>query len=139
MSAPNPEQLTDRPVVDVDGQKLGKVADVYADNQTGRAVWLLVKTGLFGKKETLIPFAQAAPQNDIIQVAYSKDQVKDAPNVEPDTDLTSDEEARLYAHYGLGPSDSSDGPSTGRADGAGDDAMTRSEERIACRYRPASL
>src|SRR5215210_789434 len=101
MSAPDPEQLTDSPVIDRDGQKLGKIADVYVDDQTGQPVWLLVQTGLFGKQETLAPFAGAITQKDAVQVPYSKDQVKDAPKVDPEVDLDPEEEARLFDHYGI--------------------------------------
>src|SRR4051812_45731115 len=39
------DQLHDRTVVDRDGTKVGKVADVFLDNDTGRPEWLLVHTG----------------------------------------------------------------------------------------------
>lgn len=96
MSTPNPEQLTDSPVIARDGQKLGKVADVYVNDRTGEPVSLPIRTGLFGKKETLAPFAGAITQKDAIQVPYAKDQVKDAPQVDPDVDLDPEQEARLY-------------------------------------------
>jgi uncharacterized protein (TIGR02271 family) len=69
--------------------------------------------------------------------------VKDAPDAEPDGHLTQDEEARLYAHYGVvydeGRSPSGLPASGGKArtakgrDTSGrttDDAMTRSEEEL---------
>ncbi len=68
MSALTPEQMTDSPVVDRDGQKLGKVADVYVDQQTGRPEWILVQTGLFGKMETFVPSVGAITQKYAIQV-----------------------------------------------------------------------
>jgi len=43
--------LTGSPVIDRDGQELGKVADVYVDDQTGQPVWLLVQTGLDVERE----------------------------------------------------------------------------------------
>ena len=33
---------------------------------------------------------------------YDNQQVKDAPAVEPDGELSQEEEATLYRHYGLG-------------------------------------
>ena len=99
MSAFDPEQLTDAPVVDRDEQELGMVADVYVDQLTGRPGWLLVETGRFGEVETFVPLARAIPHNDGIQVPYSKDQVNDAPKVDPDGQLSPEEEDRLYEHY----------------------------------------
>ena len=60
-----------------------------------------------------------------MRIGYSKQEVKDAPSVEADGELSQEEEARLYAHYGLDYSEprSDTGPSTG-------DAMTRSEEEL---------
>ena len=101
MSAFDPEQLTDAPVVDRDEQELGMVADVYVDQLTGRPGWLLVETGRFGEVETFVPLARAIPHNDGIQVPYSKDQVNDAPKVDPDGQLSLEEEDRLYEHYEL--------------------------------------
>jgi len=43
---------------------------------------------------------------DTVQVPYTEEQVKDAPNAEPDGELSQAEEARLYAHYGLNYSES---------------------------------
>lgn len=144
MSTPNPEHLTGSPVIDRDGEKLGKLADVYVDDQTGQPVWLLVQTGLFGKKETLAPFAGAITQKDAIQIPYAKDQVSDAPKVEPDVDLDPAEEARLFDHYGVATSGGTagDGPRPAPAPQiGGDDAMTRSEEelRVGTVRRPSEL
>ena len=38
-----------------------------------------------------------------VVVPYSKDQVKDAPSVDPDGQLSHEEEYRLYEHYGIAP------------------------------------
>jgi stress response protein YsnF len=36
-----------------------------------------------------------------VQVPFAKERVKGAPNIDPDAQLTDDEERRLYDHYGL--------------------------------------
>ena len=86
-----------------------------------------------------------------LRVPYTNDQVTDAPNASPDGQLSQDEEARLYRHYGMDYSEDrspSGLPETGgktrkaRGDGRSrtkrrdtsgpttDDAMTRSEEEL---------
>ncbi len=35
-------------------------------------------------------------------MAHEKDLVKDAPNIDPDGELSTEEERRLYEHYGRG-------------------------------------
>jgi uncharacterized protein (TIGR02271 family) len=78
-------------------------------------------------------------------VPYDKDQVKDAPSMEADGQLSQDDEAELYRHYGLDYSEhrSDSGLPAGTADDTQDDtvgrdtsgpttdqAMTRSEEEL---------
>ena len=127
-----------------DGEKLGEIADIYLDRETGEPEWVAIKTGLFGNKVSFAPLAEATHAGDGVQLPYTKDQVKGAPNAEADGELSQDEEAALYRHYGLdyseAPSDS--GLPTGHAtsnrgtvghDTSGpttDDAMTRSEEEL---------
>lgn len=103
-------------MLDSSGAKIGKVADVYIDSDTQTPEWALVHTGLFGGRESFVPLAQARLSGDDLTVPYAKSEVKDAPNAEPDGELSQEEEARLYAHYGLNYSDAPSGsglPTTG--------------------------
>ena len=132
------ENLPGADVYGADGAKIGRAGTLYVDDETGRPEWTTVHTGLFGTKESFVPISQAEIRDDRVTVPYSKDQVKDAPTVDPDGGhLSLDEEQRLYQHYGLG----TDGKQTraGRRSGTQgrdttgretDDAMTRSEERL---------
>jgi uncharacterized protein (TIGR02271 family) len=91
-----------RTLVDRDGDKIGKVEDVYLDRQSGEPEWVAVKTGMFGSNVSFVPIHDASTAGDDLQVAYAKDQVKDAPNIDPDGELSPEEERRLYSHYGRG-------------------------------------
>ena len=132
-------------VVSADGQKIGSIGQVYVDDSTGEPSFVTVKTGLFGMAESFVPLRDATVAGNDIRVAYSKNEVKDAPRVDPDGRLTPAEEQRLYAHYGLasrgGYTSETErtGVSGGRDHGTRDydtsgpttdDAMTRSEERL---------
>ena len=115
--------------------KLGTIEDIYLDEQTGEPEWVAINTGLFGSKVSFAPLAEATRSGEGVQLPYTKEQVKDAPNAEADGRLSQDEEAALYRHYGLeyseAPSDS--GLPTGHVTGnrgTTDDAMTRSEEEL---------
>ncbi|MGY1856913.1 DUF2382 domain-containing protein [Modestobacter sp. SYSU DS0290] len=139
--------------VDADGDKLGKVGQVYLDDQTGRPEWATVSTGLFGTSETFVPLAEAQLADGHLRVPYQKAKVKDAPRMDADAGhLSPDEEAELYRYYGVGTgtADTTAGytdTTTGRAEGVTDtnrhgttghdtsgpttdDAMTRSEEQL---------
>jgi uncharacterized protein (TIGR02271 family) len=130
-------------LVGSDGEKIGKIEDVYLDQDTDQPEWLAVKTGLFGGGISFVPLAQASRRGDDVHVPYDKDQVKDAPHADADGQLSQDEEGRLYRHYGMDYSESRsdtglpEGGQTGRGtvgrDVSGpetDDAMTRSEEEL---------
>jgi uncharacterized protein (TIGR02271 family) len=153
------EEWEGHDVVDQGGTKIGKIADIYYDNDTSAPEWARVRTGLFGMRETFIPLQTAEPSGDVVRVPYEKDFVKDAPNVDADFELTEEDEARLAQFYGLSYSDtrSTSGPLEGQtartatgtdyeareqtARGRHDDAMTRSEEemRVAKARRPSEL
>jgi uncharacterized protein (TIGR02271 family) len=101
---PNIDTVQDwqgRTMVDPTGGKLGTIADIYLDNDTGQPEWATVTTGLFGTKQTFVPLAQARAKGDSVQVPYDKNQVKNAPNMQADGKLSQDDEAELYRHYGL--------------------------------------
>jgi uncharacterized protein (TIGR02271 family) len=134
-----------RDAVDSDGNKIGSIDEIYMDTDTGKPEWLAVKTGMFGSKVSFVPIAGADESGDDVRLPYDKQQVKDAPNAEADGELSHEEEASLYSHYGLDYSEArSDSglpegngrqtdPETDGHDTSGpttDDAMTRSEEEL---------
>ncbi|MFF4599600.1 PRC and DUF2382 domain-containing protein [Amycolatopsis sp. NPDC001319] len=96
-----PQQLMDSAVVDPDGNKIGKVGNVYLADTTREPEWITVKTGLFGSKESFVPLSGANVDNDGIHVNVAKDQVSEAPRIDADGHLSSTESAELYRHYGL--------------------------------------
>lgn len=97
------EQLLTLTAYDADGEKIGSIGQVYRDDATGRPEWVTVKTGWFGMKESFVPLAGARSDGEGLHVPHAKDVVKDAPRVDADQHLDSDEEHRLYRHYGLSP------------------------------------
>ena len=90
-----------RTMIDGDGDKIGKIDEIYLDEETGRPEWALVNTGLLGMKSNFVPLTGASPEGEEVRVQYTKDQVKEAPGVDPDGQLSQQEEAALYRHYGL--------------------------------------
>jgi uncharacterized protein (TIGR02271 family) len=144
--APTSEVLSWRgqDAVDNDGDKIGKIEEIYLDAQSNEPEWALVNTGLFGTKRSFVPLRNASPSGDGVSVGFDKDTVKNAPKIDPDGRLSQQEEAELYRHYSLdysdgGGSDVSDTTRSGVSDtdtghdvsGPNtDDAMTRSEEEL---------
>jgi uncharacterized protein (TIGR02271 family) len=138
--------------VDADGDKIGKVGQVYIDDAAGQPEWITVSTGMFGSRESFAPLYDAAVRDGQLVLAVPKQLVKDAPNVDNDGHLEDTEVAALYQHYGsyLGSAASPGTGAVGEESYAGrhtdevdtsaqgydtsgpvtDDAMTRSEERL---------
>ncbi len=90
-----------QPLLDSVGSKIGEISDSLLEAETGQPAWLTVTTGGFGKKETLVPVHGASQSDDGIRVPYDKAQIKDAPSVKPDQELSDDDVRQLYAHYAL--------------------------------------
>jgi hypothetical protein len=88
-------------VYDRQGDNIGKVDDLFIDEQTMEPEWLHVDAGVSGGRY-LIPTRGMSPVDDGLQVPFSKDAVKHSPDISPDGDsLTEEDEHRLYDHYGL--------------------------------------
>jgi uncharacterized protein (TIGR02271 family) len=86
---------------DTSGDKLGKIEEIYLDAETNEPEWALIHTGLFGTKRTFVPIGQATESDGNLTVSFDKATVKDAPQVEANGQLSQQEEAHLYRHYGL--------------------------------------
>ena len=128
-----------RDVVGSDGEKIGTVDEVYLDTTSNEPEWLSINTGLFGLKSSFAPIQGAQSDGGSVRLPYTKEQVKDAPGVEPDQELNDSEERALWSHYGLDyDSGHSDTTTTGDREPVGrdvsgpetDSAMTRSEEEV---------
>jgi uncharacterized protein (TIGR02271 family) len=122
---------------DTNGDKVGKVGQVYLDDQTGQPTWVTVRTGFFGTSETFVPIETATVQGDELRVSHTKDTIKDAPRVDVDQHLSETEEAELYRYYGLEYGAGYTGTETATTGAAGtttnvtdDAAVTLSEERM---------
>ncbi|TLM86075.1 PRC and DUF2382 domain-containing protein [Pseudarthrobacter sp. NamE5] len=103
-------------VIGSDGEKIGSIGQLYADDDTGEPTWVTVKTGLFGTSQSFVPVEGAHSQGDDLVVPYTKEHVKDAPRVDVDGHLTPEEEDRLYTYYDRGARTYSDTQSDTRND-----------------------
>jgi uncharacterized protein (TIGR02271 family) len=148
------QNMEGRTAVDTDGAKLGKIGQVYVDDQSGQPLWVTIHTGMFGTKESFAPLYGSRTDGDDLRLAVSKALVKDAPSIDNDGRVEGDEQEALYNYYAGYLGDSTQGAPTrdegqqyagnsrenlsGRENIQGrdtsgpttDDAMTRSEERL---------
>jgi uncharacterized protein (TIGR02271 family) len=140
------EALDDSVVIGAEGSEIGKVGQVYTDNDTGRPSWVTVKTGWFGTNESFVPLTAATIADGTIRVPYDKDMIKGAPHNDAGAPLSETDEQGLYSYYNLsGPAgDAGYDQSRARVDRTGVDGgipaqktgvgeaeyLTRSEEQL---------
>jgi hypothetical protein len=91
-----------RTVYDRKDEKIGKLGDLYLDEATGRAAYAGVRTGLFGRHESIIPLREVTERNGDLVVPYDAELVRDAPAIDPEAALDDAEQERLARHYGPG-------------------------------------
>lgn len=129
-----------------DGDKIGKVEQVFLDDNSGEPTFLTVNTGLFGAKENFVPVKGASQDGDRVVLPYTKDVVKDAPKVDADQHLSPAEEEELYRYYELnyeggrtaGTDRDRNAAAAGTAGAAGTAATGRDRDVAADRERTAA-
>ena len=102
-----------RTVRDRKDEEIGKIGDLYLDEATDRPAYAGVRTGLFGRHESILPLDGLVERDGDLIAPYDAELVRDAPAIDPDEALDESEQERLARHYRA-----SDG-----ADGAGGAAI----------------
>ncbi|MBA3332303.1 MAG: PRC and DUF2382 domain-containing protein [Actinobacteria bacterium] len=126
-------------VYDSTGDKIGKVVEIFYDEQTNYPEWIGIGTGFFGSKRVLVPVVGARVQESGVTVPYASDHVKDAPDIDSD-EMSQEREKELYSYYGLSyserrsdiglPQDSISESEGTRGKASDKRAVTRSEEEF---------
>src|SRR4029450_1147502 len=151
-------------LMDRDGVKAGSIVDLYVDEQTEQPTWGLVRTGLLGSRQTLVPLDRATvPLTVMVSGAGSlrapleSAPILDAPSVAVGEEISEATAIALRRYYGLGdppaPAEGDHGPSDTESLNAGAEpaaktaaamtsaatepsgTMIRSEEELRVRLR----
>jgi hypothetical protein len=99
-------------LVDRDGERIGKLEDIYFDVGTDQPQFATVKEGLIGRHLTFVPLTEVTLGPNDLQVSASRAEIKDAPNLDLEGDeLSQSDESTLYHYYQLNytPSDTPSG------------------------------
>lgn len=83
------------------GDKLGSVKEIFVDDKSGQPTFVEVNHGLFGMNSSLVPMRGHKFDGENLNLAFSKDRVKDAPDFDADQALTPEQQNEIYRHYGL--------------------------------------
>jgi PRC-barrel domain len=96
-------------LVDRDGVKAGSIVDLYIDERTKQPTWALVRTGLLGSRQTLVPLDQATVPLAVmvsgagsVQVPFESAAILDAPSVAVGEEISEATAMALRRYYGLG-------------------------------------
>src|SRR5215204_4596457 len=98
------DQYAGYEVFDRNGEKIGKVDDLFVD-ESDQPEYLGVKMGFLGLEGTsLIPWelTRVNGEGHRIEVSVEKAQVKESPSFNDDEDITPEYENEVRSHYGLG-------------------------------------
>jgi len=88
-------------VLDAQGEKLGKLDQVFWDTELDIPAFAAIKSGTFGKHGTLVSLAGATAGQAYLRVAIDKGTFKKAPSFDPAAELTAEDEVSAYEYYGL--------------------------------------
>jgi uncharacterized protein (TIGR02271 family) len=129
-------------VYDRNGEKIGKVEEIYYDEDSNQAEWIGIGTGFFGMKRVLVPATGAEATDNGVTVPYAKEMVKDSPDIDSDP-IEASAEQQLHSYYGTTHAGAKqvdyDAAPTGSASSAdrqtglenvGEQSLTRSEEEL---------
>jgi uncharacterized protein (TIGR02271 family) len=96
------DQYAGYEVYDPNGEKIGKVDDLFVD-ENDQPEYLGVKMGFLGTKSTLIPWEAVTvdEEGQRIEVSVDKDRAKDGPTFDDDREITPEYENEVRSYYGL--------------------------------------
>ncbi|MFJ6000740.1 PRC-barrel domain-containing protein [Arthrobacter sp. NPDC092385] len=86
---------------DSKGKKLGDVNDVHLEKESGIPAWVTVSLGLLNSRKHYVPLANSRFEGDALHLAWSKDEIADAPHAASGLELSAQEESALIDYYRL--------------------------------------
>jgi hypothetical protein len=89
-------------VVAADGHKIGTLEAVYVDTSTDEPAMVTVQVGLPTRRHLVfVPLNGAVVGPGYVKVDYERALVKKSPAIGTDDVLPAEDEAAVFAHYGL--------------------------------------
>lgn len=89
-------------LLDSNGEKIGKLQDVYVDVETDEPQFATVKEGFIDRHLTFVPLVGIRIGPGDLQVSVTKEQVRSAPDMAMHgEELSQADESALYHHFEL--------------------------------------
>lgn len=96
------ERLVGSEVDELDGKRVGVVQTVYVDALSEEPAWLIVALGRRRAKLVALPVSDCAAGGGRVWTAHSREELRDAPAVDPTRPLLCEHELAICRHYGIG-------------------------------------
>lgn len=96
------ERYSHYKVYDQHYEEIGKVDDIFVD-ENDQPEYIGVKMGFLGLKSTVVPvdLVRVNDKRGLIEVAGSKEFIKDGPSFDDDEEISPEHEAEVLRYYGL--------------------------------------
>jgi len=93
-------QWLGKTLIDRDGERIGKLQDVYVDVETDEPQFATVKEGVLDRHLTFVPLAGVEVGPDELRVTVAKEQVRSAPDLDlHGQEMSQADESALYHHF----------------------------------------
>jgi len=106
MTTPDPQatwtasEWLGKALVDCDGERIGKLQEVYVDVETDQPQFGTVKEGFLDRHLTFVPLAGAEVGPDELRVTVAKARVRSAPDLDlSGQEMSQADESALYHHF----------------------------------------
>lgn len=136
------EEWLGQEVLDADGERIGKLDEVFYASSSGEPVFVSVKSGLLGRHSSTVALAGASVGRDYVRLAYTAEQIERAGSeVRTKGGVDREDARRLGEIYGvtLAPEDDFEAASAiNERHQAAEDARRKAEELEAEAERRAS-
>ena len=90
-----------RTAVDSTGAQIGRITQIWVDDQSGQAEWASLKGAILGRQEVVAPLDGVASVRSARQFAFSKEQLIGAPKVGQEGRLELQDKESLLSYYGM--------------------------------------
>jgi hypothetical protein len=99
----DPARLAGETLHGQDGEKVGEVKRVYGLGESREPMWVTVaiETGLGRSRSVFVPLARIKCEHYEVRVPYTAQHLLGAPQVEPDAELSEQDERALRNYYAI--------------------------------------
>jgi hypothetical protein len=93
------EHLRGKPVYSSERDRIGAVEHVYYNVENNEPEWLAIGAGVLSHRYSMVPLRGATFEDEGVIVPFTKDQVRNSPDVMPDA-ISQHLEKELWSYYG---------------------------------------